>query len=837
MLAVPVKDEKKLTPLFRQYYELKKEYEGAILLFRLGDFYEMFGPDAEDASRILGITLTARSLNQSTKVPMCGVPHHSVTRYIKRLIEAGRTVAVADQMEDAAEAKGIVARDVTRVITPGTLIEDEFLDEGKGNYLAVACKIKDRIGFAILESSGGTVHAGEEIADNLDTVAAEFESRAPRELKLSPELVNGKAFSRLIAAIPKESVTETGNFPSEPDLEYFAERQFGAPLKALGLNGKTAAMQAIFEVVRTLRYNFKVAELKLTLVPLDLSARMSLDAHTLANLEVLDGMTKGAESLRDVFAKPHTGMGRRMLSDALRSPLRKVAEISARHAAVKSILENRHALSAVTEALAQVADIERIVNRASLGRTNPRELGALRNSIIALRSLAGNADSLSESPDDMFSQIASALRSPASSQERLMSVLADEPPVNPADGGVVRPGVISELDEFRAVVAEGKDWFLRYQETEAERTGIRSLKVKFTGAFGYFIEVSKANVHLVPQEYSRRQTLVNAERYTTPELSEHETLLATADENAKKIEHEVYENLVRDVAADRDVLLLIASAAGLLDLLSCYAETAAAEKWKMPEISDTPGIEIVAGRHPMVERAVGRGRYVANTCALNPDNEQIILLTGPNMGGKSTHMRMVALIALLAHAGSFVPAETARIGALDRIFTRIGASDALAQGQSTFMLEMVETAEILRSATKKSLVVLDEVGRGTGTYDGLSIAKAVVEYLHEDPRARPLTLFATHYFELTELESALPRVVNYKMEVLKEGGEFVFLYAVKRGYADESYGIEVARLAGLPYSVVVRAKKVLSELEDVKQAHLRRAREIIQFGLFDEDSN
>ncbi len=438
MLAVPVKDEKKLTPLFRQYYELKKEYEGAILLFRLGDFYEMFGPDAEDASRILGITLTARSLNQTTKVPMCGVPHHSVTRYIKRLIEAGRTVAVADQMEDASEAKGIVARDVTRVITPGTLIEDEFLDEGKGNYLAVACKLKDRIGFAILESSGGTVHAGEEPAENLDTVAAEFESRAPRELKLSPELFREKAFSRLIAAIPKESAAETGNFPSEPDLEYFAERQFGAPLKALGLSGKIAAMQAIFEVVRTLRYNFKVTDLKLTLVPLDLSARMSLDAHTLANLEVLEGMTKSAESLRDVFAKPHTGMGRRMLSDALRAPLRRAAGISERHFAVNSFLENRAALSEIADALSRVSDIERIVNRASLGRTNPRELGALRDSIIALRSLADSASSLSRTYEDLFSQIASALLTPAPSHERMISVLADKPPVIPADGEVAR---------------------------------------------------------------------------------------------------------------------------------------------------------------------------------------------------------------------------------------------------------------------------------------------------------------------------------------------------------------------------------------------------------------
>ena len=834
MHPVPAKDDKKLTPLFRQYYELKKEYEGAILLFRLGDFYEMFGPDAEDASRILGITLTARSLNQSAKVPMCGVPHHSVTRYIKRLLEAGRTVAVADQMEDAAEAKGIVAREVTRVITPGTLVEDEFLEEGRGNFLAVACRTKDKIGFAILESSGGAVHAGEESAENLDTVAAEFESRAPRELKLTADLLKEKAFSRLISALPKESVGEAGNFPSEPDLEYFAERQFQAPLSAMGLAGKAAALQALFEVVRTLRYNFKVSELKLTLVPLDLSERMALDAHTLANLEALDGTTKGSESLRDVFANPRTGMGKRMLTDALRAPLRGAAEISARHHAVKFLLENPRTLGEITEALAGVADVERITNRASLGRTNPRELGALRDSIGRLKSLAG----VIAGPDGdcrLIAEIAGKLDSQSSSHERLAAALSDEPPVNPADGGVVRTGVIPELDELRKVVAEGKDWFLRYQESEAERTGIRSLKVKFTGAFGYFIEVSKANIHLVPPEYSRRQTLVNAERYTTPELSEHETLLASADEDAKKIEREVFENLVREVAADRDALLETAGAAGLLDMLASFAETAAAEKWRMPDITDAPGIVIVAGRHPMVERSVGRGRCVANSCTLDPEHEQIILLTGPNMGGKSTHMRMVAIVALLAHAGSFVPAESARIGALDRIFTRIGASDALAQGQSTFMLEMVETAEILRSATKRSLVILDEVGRGTGTYDGLSIAKAVIEYLHEDPRARPLTLFATHYFELTELESALPRVANYRMEVLKEGGEFVFLYSVKRGFADESYGIEVARLAGLPYSVVVRAKTVLGELEDVKRAHLKRAREVMQFGLFENE--
>jgi len=835
-------DISKATPLFKQYYALKKDHMGAILLFRLGDFYEMFGADAEAASRILGITLTSRRLSNEARVPMCGVPHHSIKRYIKRLIEAGLTVAVADQVEDASEAKGIVRREVTRVIMPGTIIEEDYLDEGSLNYLAVVTKRKDRIGFAVLESSGGIVHAGEMSYDSAGSVANEIESRGPRELKLSPELMNDRTFSHLRASLPKDTVHETGEFPSEPDLVFFAERQFNAPLKSLGIEGKPALLQALFEIIRTLQYSFKVTDLPLTLVSLDLSDHMVLDGHTITNLEILASPYAGGEALIDVFARPKTGMGKRMLTEWLRAPLRNASSASERLDAVQSLQNESEVLDAIQELLTGICDIERIANRAGLDRTNPRELAALRESLKRLSELS---DVLNNAPQDksdvdlsslvnLLARIAERLGAKLELAEKLALILAEEPPVNVSDGGVIAEGFSAELDDLRKIIREGKNWFLSYQKSEAERSGIRSLKVKYTGAFGYFIEVSNANLHLVPKDYTRKQTLVNAERFTTSALSEHELKLSSAEEDSLRLETELFNKLVSDVANERDMLMELAQAVGMLDVLASFAVTAERDQWMRPEFVETCGVDIKSGRHPMVERAVGRNRYVANDVVLSPESQQIVILTGPNMGGKSTYMRMVAHIVLLAHAGSFVPAESARIGVTDRIFTRIGASDALAIGQSTFMMEMIETAEILRTATNRSLVILDEVGRGTGTYDGLSIAKAVVEYLHEHPRARPLTLFATHYFELTELASILPRVMNLRMEVLKEGDEFVFLYAVEQGFADESYGIEVARLAGLPEGVVLRARRILEELEEVKHAHLKHAREIIQLGLFEE---
>jgi DNA mismatch repair protein MutS len=841
------------TPLFRQYYALKEEHGDAVLMFRLGDFYEMFGPDAERASRVLGITLTSRALNQKTKVPMCGVPHHSVQRYIRRLLEAGLTVAVADQMEDPAQAKGIVRRDVVRLITPGTVIEDELLDAGAANYLAVVAKLRDRLGFAVLESSGGSIHAGESPYGDAAMVCAEIAGRAPKELKIPPDLRKDPAFSELLARIPENAVSDCGEFPSPADLEYFVERQFKAPVAALGMEGRHAAMQAVFEVVRTLRYNFKVESLDLSFVPLDLSDHMVLDAHTLANLEVLEGLSAGGECLLDVFAAPRTAMGRRQIREWLRAPLRDAAMADARLDAVSALVDAPEPRGGIASALSKIVDIERIANRASFGKTNPKELAALRDALGSLGELSNivsgiyfEAEAGADFADDaegapacanasLLPAIASRLAERPSILDKLSRVLAEDPPADPGQGGVVREGYLPELDELRNLKAQAAQWMTEYESAQKERLGIKSLKVKYTPAFGWSIEVTKPNLHLVPGDYVRKQTMVAAERFTTPELTEHETKLATAEEKSLALEKEIFSALVKEVAGARDRLLEIADAIKTLDVLVSFAETAERERWRRPELSDAPGISLSGARHPSVERSVGRARYVANDCMLDSESQQIIVLTGPNMGGKSTYLRMVALCVILAQAGSFVPAQSARIGIVDRVFTRIGAADALAQGRSTFMVEMVETAEILRSATRRSLVILDEVGRGTGTYDGLSIARAVVEYLHNHKTASPLTLFATHYFELTELEKYLPRVRNFRMDVLKESGDFVFLYSVSPGAANESYGIEVARLAGLPHGVVTRARKVLEELEDVKRSHLKKAREIMQMGLFDDE--
>lgn len=828
-------EQGKATPLFRQYNALKEAYPDTILLFRLGDFYEMFGQDAVVASKILGITLTSRRLSKQEKIPMCGVPHHSASRYIRRLVEAGRTAAIADQVEDAATAKGLVKREVTRVITPGTLIEEELLDEGTSNYLVVVVTRKDAIGYAILESSGGTLYFGESPHAEIGKVASEVASRMPRELKLTSDLKAHPAFKALIVHMPREAVSEAGELPSDRDLEFFIERQFKAPARSLGIEGEAAAQAAVFEVVRTLRYNFKVDELPLTPRKLDLSAQMVLDAHTLRNLEVLEPIAAGGESLIEIFSQPKTGMGKRMLREWLRAPAREIARSNDRLDAVTWLISHTSALEDAASLLDGVADIERIANRAGLARTNPKELAALRDTLAKLPLVAESLGGGEGGETSLVAKLTEIISTPIPIAASLTETLADDPPASVSECGVVRDGFLPELDEVRKLVRGGKDWFLEYQSAERERTGVRSLKVKYTSVFGYFIEVSKANLHLVPDDYTRKQTLLNAERFTTPEISLHEAKLARAEDDQRRLEREVFDVLVGETARARDGILRIADAIAGLDVLLSFARTAGSERWARPTLSPDPGIKIEAGRHPIVERAVGRARYVANDCSLDAASDQIIVLTGPNMGGKSTYMRMIALIVLLAQAGSFVPAEAARVGIVDRIYTRVGATDALAQEMSTFMVEMVETAEILRTASGMSLVILDEVGRGTGTYDGLSIAKAVVEYLHEASRANPLTLFATHYFELTELESLLPRVKNYRMEVLKEGSDFVFLYAVKPGFADESYGIEVARLAGLPDGVIVRARRILEELEEVKHAHLKRAREVIQMGLFEEE--
>src|SRR6202040_2004446 len=827
------------TPLMRQYAAVKKEHPTALLFFRLGDFYELFFDDAIVASRELQITLTSRNKEKGIAVPMCGVPHHAAEGYIGKLIRKGFKVAICEQMEDARLAKKqigakLVRREVTRVVTPGTAA-DSLLGSEENNFLAALAQVGERVGFAALDLSTGEFRATEFSGEGaLRRVQEELEQLRPKELLYgsTAPLFDTRTSRALLAQQPpaqgpqpRSSGTTCAETPLDdwifaPDHAIpLLENHFGVlSLEGFGLAGRTAAAAAAGAVLYYVRSTQRGS--------LDHVDRIGwyerqnclvLDAVTVRNLELIEPLFAGTDAGLTLFRSIDaavTPMGKRLLRAWLLRPSLHLAEINARLDAVEAGVKQTIAREELRRALDGVFDLERLLSRVTLETANPRDVLALASSLAKIPAIKAAVSRLSA---ERLKTLHGLLDELSDLRDRIEKTIVPEPPLSFADGGIVAAGLDRDLDELRELSRNSKQVLAQIEQRERGRTGIGSLKVKFNSIFGYYIEVSKSNLHLVPQDYERKQTLVGAERFTTPELKEYEAKILDAQEKIVEIERRLFTELRTTIAAEAKRIRQTALALAEVDVLASLAHVAALRNYCRPkfvESAEASEIEIIEGRHPVIEQqemAGGSERFVPNNLYLNSTTHNIMLLTGPNMGGKSTYLRQTALIVILAQMGSFVPARSARLSVTDRVFTRIGASDNLAHGRSTFMVEMTETAAILHTATARSLVLLDEVGRGTSTYDGLAIAWAAVEYLHARVHAK--TLFATHYFELTGLAEQLSGVKNYHVSVKETGGSVVFLRRVEPGADDRSYGIEVAKLAGLPNEVVVRAREVLAEHE------------------------
>ncbi len=797
-----------VTPMLRHYLELKNEYPDAVLFYRMGDFYELFFDDALRVAPLLDLTLTARQKGTANETPMCGVPHHAVAGYIGRLIRLGLKVAVCDQVEDPAQAKGLVRREVTRVVTPGTISELALLESKEENLLAgLLWQGSDGAG-AFLDVSTGRFFL-RRWSDPSEAVA-ELEVLRPRELLCAPEdlpaAVRAWAERDVACRTGLDGLLESPAKSGE-----LLARQFGVgTMRGFGLEESEPGVRVAAAVLSYAQSTQKSRLDQVTEITLRAASdRLVLDATTLANLEVLRGQRDGERgaSLLAVLDGTVTAPGGRLLRDWLRRPLKELGAIGDRHDGVAALAADPSRLARLRAALGRVADLERLATRAVVGSLTPREAAALRDTLVAIPPLFADL----ALPGSRLIAAAVATDPAGDLSASLVAELEEVPAASFDDGRVIAQGVDGELDQYRSLASDAKRHILELEERERKRTGISSLKVRYNRVFGYSIEITRANQSAVPPEYVRRQTLANAERYVTPEVQALEERILHAEDRRLEIERRLYAELVSRIAASAARLQKLGQAIATVDLLGAFSDVAARRGYVRPAMLPAgSGIHVEEGRHPVLEAALGDA-FVPNDLELDPESSQIVLLTGPNMGGKSTYLRQAALLVLMAQAGSFVPARSAAIGVVDRIFSRVGASDDLARGESTFMVEMIETSNILRFATAESLVILDEVGRGTATFDGLSLAWAIVEHLHE--RVRPLTLFATHYHELTELADLLPRVVNRTMAVKEWEDRIIFLRRVAPGSADKSYGIHVAKLAGLPESVVERAQQVLRNLE------------------------
>ncbi len=807
-------DEAKLalTPIRHQYLRLKQRYPQAILFFRLGDFYETFDEDAHVTARELEITLTSREMGKGKRIPMAGIPYHALDNYLGKLIAKGYKVAICEQLSDPATSRGLVERDVVRVVTPGTLVEPGLLESKANNYLAAVVVEGNEAGIAYID-----VTTAEFATAQLGTDAAtlELERLRPAELLIPSEENHAPNTSAAMTRL--DGRWWDLDTAKETLLEHFGVLS----LEGYGCAHLPLAIRAAGAIVHYLQETQKTALGQLSkLTTYSTDAYMVLDAQTRRNLELFQGGRQGsaAYSLLAVIDHTRTAMGSRLLKRWLGQPLLVGADIERRLDAVESFYQRPTMRAKVETLLRHMADMERLVSRTSNNLASPRELGALRRGLEAVPFLA---QALEEA--DSLGWLKRELRPHRDLAELLAHALVDDPPPNASDGGVIRPGFSPELDEIRRASQEAKEYLASLERKERERTGIRSLRVGYNRVFGYYLEVSKPNLPQVPQDYIRKQTLVGAERYYTPQLKEYESLILNAQERMMELESNLFRQVCSQVGLQAESILATAAALAQTDVFCALAEVAARYNYTRPQLSEGSEISITAGRHPVVERFLDEDPFVPNDTYISSQDTQLIILTGPNMAGKSTYLKQVALIVLLAQIGSFVPAAAASISLVDRIFTRIGAQEDLATGQSTFMVEMVETANILNHATQRSLVILDEIGRGTSTYDGISIARAVVEYIHNHPRLGAKTLFATHYHELVDMAQVLPRVRNFNFAVAEEDGKVIFLRKIIPGGTDRSYGIHVAQLAGLPRSVVSRAEEVLRELES-DQRHSPRPR-------------
>jgi DNA mismatch repair protein MutS len=805
-----------LTPMFRQYRSLKQEQPGSILLFRMGDFYEMFFEDAQIASPLLELTLTARGRGTDNVVPMCGFPHHQLDFYTGRLVRANRKVAICDQVEDPKKAKGLVRREIVRVVTPGTVNDPSQLDSKSNLWIASLVAAAGRLGAAFLDASTGEFLAWETPPDDprpWDALAERLRSFAPREIVVPEDFVWEPSFR----ADHTGGAVLTSSDPfafSAATASATLEKQFAvASLDGFGLRDRPAAIAAgaglLSYVQETQRCGMEHIDRLLFHEP---TRHLLLDSATRRNLELERSLRDGGRegSLFHAIDSTVTSCGGRLLRGWLLAPLLDPLEITSRHEAVECFLSRVDLRDRTRERLKGVHDIERLLARCVAGTAGARDLLGLKHS---LDRLPGLLQTVADVGADLVRKTVEGLDPCEDVAERIGAGIVDEPPASLRDGGFIREGFDAGLDELRAIRRDGRSYIASLEAKERSATSIASLKVRFNKVFGYFIEVTKANLHLVPEHYQRKQTIANGERYITPELKECETKILQAQERIESLELELFQKLRAEVASEAARLKAAARAVALLDVLAAFAETAAFHEYCRPRVDGGNRLRIVAGRHPVVEQTLADRRFVPNDTELEWGGKALAVLTGPNMGGKSTYLRQVALISLLAQAGSFVPAGEATVGVVDRIFCRVGASDSLAEGQSTFMVEMTETANILHHATCRSLILLDEIGRGTATFDGLSIAWAVVEHLDRLAPGTPRCLFATHYHELTELAVELGSVVNLRMAVRESGETVAFLHRVERGAADRSYGIHVARLAGVPRQVVDRANEILANIE------------------------
>ncbi|MCS3703344.1 DNA mismatch repair protein MutS [Salinibacter ruber] len=803
------------TPLMRQYYKIKERHPKAILLFRMGDFYESFDDDAKTVSRLLGITLTERNNGDADDVPMAGFPHHALDSHLPKLIRSGLRVAICEQVEDADDSSGkVVDRDVVEVVTPGVSFHDQLLNPKQSNFLAAlhfgTGRDKDRIGFSFIDATTGEFSVTEAGLDQLQDL---IQTVAPSEV-----IVDKRKTERLQQHLREVPFTVTEqedwvfkyDFAYQTLLEHFETHSlkgFGVDDMDLGVVASGAALHYLGETQKgTLPHVRKIKRYSK-------DEHIALDPETKRNLELVQSIQDDGHegTLVSILDETETPMGGRRLRAWLVRPLRDVGRIRHRLDAVEAFVDDRTLRDDLREELNQMGDLERLAGKVATGRAAPGDLIAIKHTLRRLPNVLGL---LTDADSDALGTIEDDLRPCPEMVDRIQSALVDDPPAKISEGGLIRDGYSEELDELRTIAQEGKDWVANLEKEESERTDIPSLKVGFNKVFGYYIEVTNTHADKVPEDYIRKQTLVDSERYVTPELKEMEEKILTAEEKIETLEQELFNELRDQIAQQTGILQENAELLAHLDCFAGLAEVAEQHDYTRPSVDDGLTIDIEEGRHPVVEQTLPPGDpFIPNDMALDPDDEQVLIITGPNMAGKSVALRQVGLIVLLAQVGSFVPADAAAIGVVDRIFTRVGASDNLAAGESTFLVEMNEAANILNNATARSLILFDEVGRGTSTFDGLSIAWAIVEYLHERPEVAARTLFATHYHELNAMADRLERVHNYRIQVSEHEGEIVFLRKLIPGGADHSYGIEVAKMAGLPDAVIARAREVLQNLE------------------------
>ena len=806
------------SPMMQRYLETKKEYEDCILFYRLGDFYEMFFDDAITASRELELTLTGKDCGQEERAPMCGIPHHAAEIYVSRLIAKGYKVAICEQLEDPKKTKGIVKRGVIRVVTPGTLVDSNMLEERKNNYIMSIFKTGIYFGISVCDISTGEFYSAEiKDQNNFPTLLDEIARYTPSELVVNSMMANcEEEMSKIKERFENVYVTKFNDkfFKTELnniDLRFNIVDNEGKKLE--NIKEKTLIVASINALVEYIEETQKTSLDHINKITIyNLSKYMALDINARRNLELTEKMRDKSKkgTLLWVLDKTSTSMGGRLLRRWLNDPLIDVKEINKRLNAVKELKDDLMLRGEIIENLKKVYDIERLAGKMAYGNANARDMVTLKNSLMKLPEVK---QILTNCKSELLKELYENLDELQDIYQLIETSIVDDPPMTIKDGGIIKLGYDEEIDKLKTAQTEGKNWLIALEAEEKEKTGIKNLKIGFNKVFGYFIEVTKSNLDQVPERYIRKQTLTNAERYITEELKNLENQILGAEEKVVNLEYDAFVQIRELIAKNVVRLQKTSEVVSSLDVISSFAQVAEDMNYCMPEVNSEGQIDIKGGRHPVIEKILGAGSFVENDTYLDKEENRLAIITGPNMAGKSTYMRQVALITLMAQVGSFVPATSAKIGVVDKIFTRVGASDDLSMGQSTFMVEMMEVANILNEATSNSLVILDEIGRGTSTYDGLSIAWAVAEYIADKEKCGAKTLFATHYHELTELENKLEGIKNYSIAVKEKGEDIIFLRKIVKGGTDESYGIHVARLAGVPKIVTKKANEILRSLE------------------------